>query len=501
MARLKEILRLFLRERHSQRDIAAALGLGKTTIQGVIARANELALSWEHASSLREYQLVELLYPRSLPEGERTLLPDWSAVHTELKRKGMTLALLWEEYRESNPNALSYPRFCVHYRTWLSRVSVVMRQNHRAGERLFVDFAGVTVPYLNMATGEILTAQIFIAVLGASSYTFVTAVPDQTVASWVHANRAALDFFGGVPEIIVPDNLKAAVTTPSKYEPKIHPVYLELARHYNTVIIPARVRKPRDKAKAEVGVQVVERWILARLRKMTFTSIAEINRAIAPLLTGINAKVMKHIGKSRSQLFDEVDKPALRPLAPVPFEMITRKKAKVGIDYHVEVSRSYYSVPYRFVGREVEIRFTASMVEVLADGDRIALHRRLTLPGQRQTEALHMPSHHRAQAEWTPNRFLKWAKESGGPATQELASQIMARYPHPEQGFRSCRALIRLTERYGKQRVEEACQNTLSRSERSVKVVERLLSHPQTIPPPVSAISKHENIRGGEYYL
>lgn len=502
MARLKEILRLGLRERLSQRDIADALGLGKTTVQEVLARASELALTWEAVAALREFQIIETLYPRTLSAGEKGQMPDWPALHTELKKKKhVTLALLWEEYREGRPKALSYPRFCVHYKAWLKSVSVVMRQRHKAGERLFVDFAGATVPYLNLATNEVCHAQIYVAALGGSSYTYVTAVPDQKVASWVHANRKALEFFGGVPEIIVPDNLKAAVTTPSKYEPKIHPVYLDFAQHYNTVIIPARVRKPRDKAKAEVGVQVIERWVLARLRKLTFTSVAEINRAIEPLILAVNSKEMKHLGKSRAQLFQEIDQPALRPLPSQPFELVTRKTAKVGIDYHIEVARSYYSVPHRFAAKEVEVRFTAATVEILFQGDRVALHRRLTVAGSRSTEAAHMPSHHRAQAEWTPTRFLRWAQEAGGPATQELAHQVMARYPHPEQGFRSCRALIRLTERFGKQRVENACQTVLGRSERSIKAVERILKFPQPIPSPVTVIDKHENIRGGEYYI
>ena len=502
MLKLKEILRLGLGHGRSQREIADALGVGKTTVQEVLARAGELGFTWDAAQGVREYNLVEKFYPRVVDPQAAQKLPHWPDIFAELKKKGVTLSLIWQELREENPSFLSYSRFCVHYRDWQKLLGVTMRQEHKAGEKLFLDFAGPKIPYIDLETNEIREASVFVAVLGASSYTFALATADQSVPSWIHANRSALEFLGGVPEIEIPDNLKAAVTTPSRWEPKIHAMYLDFARHYGVAIIPARPRKPRDKAKVEVGVQVVERWIMARLRKLTFTSVAEINRAIAPLLEELNRKVMRHIGKSRIDLFLELEKPVLRPLPPTPFEMVSRKKAKVSMDYHIELMRSYYSVPYRFVGKEVEVRFTASLVEIFCDAERIAIHRRTQVPGGRKTEAEHMPSHHRAQAEWTPERFLRWANEAGGENTRALASEIMGRMAHPEQGFRSCRTLIRLTEQYGKQRVDQACAVILQRSRRTVVAVENLLKSEIKLPTlkPKSNVGLHENIRGADYY-
>jgi transposase len=499
MLRLKQILRLGLQEKRSQREIADAVGAGKSTVQEILATAQKSSLTWQTVRDLREHQLIELIYPVKTG-AEPQPAPNWKEVKLELAKKGVTLTLLWEEYRENNPDPLSYSRFCFHYREWEKNSRLIMRQKHKAGEKLFLDFAGLTVPFFDLASNKIEEAQIFVAVMGASSKTFALAVADQSVASWTHCNVKALEFFGGVPEILIPDNLKAAVTTPSKYEPKIHSTYLDFAEHYQTTIIPARVRKPRDKAKVEVGVQVVERWILARLRKMTFGSVSEINSAIRPLLDQLNNKRMRHLEASRNELFERIDAKELRPLPPRPFELISRKKAKVNIDYHVELCRTFYSVPYRFVGKQVEIRFSRQLVEIIYDEDVIAVHQRITLAGGRRTQPEHMPSHHRAQAEWTPQRLLKWADSAGGPKTKELCESIMARGRHPELGFRSCRGLIRLAEKYGKDELEKACSEVLLRKKQSTSEVEKLLKSKQASTAPESKVTTHENIRGPSYY-
>ncbi|MEY4066677.1 MAG: hypothetical protein RIR26_2885 [Pseudomonadota bacterium] len=499
MRKVKTILRLSWEARLSQREIADAIGVGKTTVQEVLARAQEKGLSWNQIQSIRESHLIEMLYPPVKMDRPRRD-PDWSQIKIELMKKGVTLLLLWEEYREQNPDSPSYSWFCESYKKWERKSRLIMRQTHKAGEKLFLDFAGLTVPYFNSTTGEISAAQIFVAVLGASNMTFALAVEDQTVASWCHANVCALRFFGGVPEILVPDNLKAAVKTPSRYEPKIQSNYLDFAEHYGCAVIPARVRKPRDKAKVEVGVQVIERWILARLRKMTFGSVMDINQAIKPLLERINNKTMRHLGKSRQQLFESIDKPALRLLPEKEFELITRKKAKVNIDYHVELHRVYYSVPFQYVGHDVEIRYTRLMVEILAHDKVIALHQRLNKIGSRQTVADHMPSHHRKMLDWNPQRILRWALEVGGPSTKQLCEALMGRQKHPEQGYRSCMALIRMADKYGSELLESTAAQVLTRKQQSVFEVEKLIRLEKAKQNPATKITHHENIRGAGYY-
>ncbi|MEN9825565.1 MAG: hypothetical protein RI953_1310 [Pseudomonadota bacterium] len=499
MRKVKTILRLSWEAKLSQREIAEALGVGKTTVQEVLARAQEMGLDWSQIQSIRESHLIEILYPPVKLERPRKD-PDWAQIKLEVMRKGVTLLLLWEEYREQNPDSPSYSWFCENYKRWERNSRLVMRQTHKAGEKLFLDFAGLTVSYVDQITGEVRAAQIFVAVLGASNMTFAMAVEDQTVANWCHANVCALRFFGGVPAILVPDNLKAAVRSPSRYEPKIQSNYLDFAEHYNCAVIPARVRKPRDKAKVEVGVQVIERWILARLRKTGFGSIAEINSAIVPLLEIINNKTMRHLGKSRRELFEAIDKPALKPLPEKEFELVTRKRAKVNIDYHIELQRAYYSVPFQHVGQDVEIRYTRLMVEILHQGKVIAVHQRLSKLGARQTIPEHMPSHHRKMMDWNPQRILRWALDAAGPNTKQLCEALMGRQKHPEQGYRSCIALIRMADKYGSELLESTAAKVLNRNQQSVFEVEKLIRLEKAKQNPTSKVQHHENIRGAAYY-
>src|ERR1019366_4987423 len=369
--------------------------------------------------------------------------PDWAEVHRELRRPGVTLQLLWVEYKERNPEGFQYTWFTDHYRTWARQLDVVLRQEHRAGEKLFVDFAGQTVPVTNPKTGEITQAQIFVAVLGASNYSYIEATPSQEMPHWIGAHVRAFEYMGGVSQIVVPDNLKVGVTRGNRYEPKLNRSYLEMATHYGCAIIPARPRKPRDKAKVEAGVLVAERWILASIRNLKFFSLAELNEAIAERLEQLNAKNFKKLPGNRLSLFESLDRPALQPLPDRPYQYAVWKVAIASIDYHVEVDRHRYSVPYQLVGRRCEVRIAAGTIEVFDRSRRVASHIRSHHPGGFTTDSAHMPESHRRHLELTPGRLIRWAQETG-PAAAQVVEGILESRPHPEQGFRSCLGIFRL---------------------------------------------------------
>lgn len=407
MRKTKEILRLALKEGLSQRDIAVSTGIGKTTVQEILVRAKQIGLEWVSVQHVHEAYIVTQLFPR--PAGVKMKTDaDWAVVDRELRKKGNTLSLLWLDYKQENPDGMGYSSFCEYYRKWKRSCGLTMRQHHPAGKRLFVDFSGLKLPWLDLETGEMNEAEVFVAVLGASSLTFVRAVKDQSSASWLDCHVRCLEFLEGVPETIIPDNLRSGVSRACRYDPDTNPAYQWFAEHYGTAIIPTRAYKPRDKAKVEVGVQVAQRWILAILRRQTFTSIAEINSQIQILLDRLNNRIMKHLGASRRQIFEEIEKDALKALPLERFSIPTWKVAKVNVDYHVELEGHYYSVPYRFVGKAVDIKATSSTVEIFEGGKRIAIHQRyFGRPGRHTTISEHMPQAHRAHAEWTPERILQ----------------------------------------------------------------------------------------------
>jgi transposase len=505
MRKIREIIRLGLDGTISQRDIASSVGLSKTAVQAVLQRAKQIELSLEDIGKLGEFELSAKLYPPPINRSRKHILPDWCQLSIELRKKGVTLHLLWHEYKAENPNGLQYSRFCTLYREWEKTTHLVMRQTHKAGEKLFIDFSGLTIPWLNLDTNEVQYAEVFVAVLGASNYTFVYAVENQTLPNWVKCHVNAFEFFAGIPEILVPDNLKSGVTKACKYEPDINPTYNDLAMHYNTAVIPARALKPRDKAKVEQGVQLAQRWILACFRHRTFTSISEINNAIIPLLDKLNNKTMRQYKKSRKELFLELDTPVLKSLPEHKFEFATWKIAKVNIDYHVEVDKHFYSVPYKCCGEKVDIRITQNTIEVFKLGELVSVHKRKNLPGRHTTIAEHMPSNHRKHAEWTPDRILNWAGQNG-VATKELCINIIAKATHPEQGFRSCLGVIRMGEKYTAERLELACKRALKLKYPSYKSVKNILQNNldslektnQSIP--ITPQIEHENIRGSSYY-
>jgi transposase len=505
MRKIREALRLCLAEGLSPRQAGIATGLPRTTVRRYVERAAEVGLGWPLPPDLDDRALEERLYGRAAPPpSEQRPMPDWPLVHRELRRKSVTLALTWAEYRAGCPDGFGYTWFTQHYRAWAGRLDVVLRQDHRAGEKLFLDFAGQTIPIVDALTGEVWQAQLFVAVLGASNYTYAEATVSQAELCWTAAHVNAFEFMVGAPAILVPDNLKAGVTRPHRYEPDLNAAYAELAAHYGCAIIPARPYKPRDKAKVETGVLIAERWILAALRNRTFFSLAEANRAIRERVAWLNNRPFKKLEGSRASLFAELDRPALRPLPPVPYEYATWKRATVSIDYHVEYERHYYSVPYALVGERADVRASARTIEVFVRGRRVASHLRSSVVGRHTTESAHMPESHRRHLEWTPGRLVAWGEQTG-PATGALVAAILRSRPHPEQGFRSCLGIFRLGRRHGPVRIEAACARALAVGALSYRSIDSILRAgldraPLPEPAPVRATRDHPNVRGPGYY-
>ena len=505
MRKVREVLRLHHVAGLSGRAIARSLKLSPVTVTRYIRRAEEAGLSWPLPGSLDDAQLERRLLPgaASMPGETRFPVPEWSTVHRELRRKGVTLALLWQEYKQTHPEGMQYSRFCQMYRAWAAKLDVVMRLEHRAGEKTFVDYAGHTVGVVERQTGELREAQIFVAVLGASSYTYAEATWTQTLPDWTASHVRAFEFYGGCSELLIPDNLRSAVSRAHRYEPDINPTYHDLARHYGVAVLPARVKKPRDKAKAEVGVQVVERWILAALRNRTFFSLVELNAAIATLLERLNNRPFRKLPGSRRTLFEQLDRPALRPLPTERYVFAEWKKARVNIDYHVEVDRHYYSVPHALVGREVDVRLTATTVECLHRNQRVASHVRSPLKGRHTTADEHMPEKHRKIGQWSPERFMRWASTIG-PNTATLIETVLRSRRHPQQAFRSCLGILRLAHSYDEDRLEAAAGRAVALGAHSYRSVESILKHRLDQRPSeqieLALPIEHDNIRGASYY-
>lgn len=506
MRKINEALRLRFELDRSHRDIARSIGTASSTVSEYLRRFAGSGLSWPLSSTLSETALEAKLFPPvpSVPAAERAE-PDWAVLHREMRRPGVTLMLLWQEYRANHPRGYAYSWFCEHYRVWVGRLDLVMRQEHRAGEKLFVDYAGPTVPITDRHTGELRPASIFVGVLGASNYTYAEATWSQELPDWIGAHVRLFAFLDGVVEILVPDNLRSAVTRAHRYEPEINPTYRELARHYGVAVIPARAARPRDKAKAEAGVLLVERWILARLRNRQFFSLAELNAAIAALLHALNMRPFKKLPGSRASVFAEIDRPALKALPAQPYEFAEWKKVRVHIDYHIEFARHYYSVPHALVGKQLEARVTASTVELFHRGVRVASHLRSRRVGGFSTRPEHMPASHREYAKWTPERLGEWAATIG-PACAAVIGAILAARRHPQQGFRAALGVLRLGKHYGNPRLEAACERAHRLRITSFKSIESMLKNNLERAPLVEELTPrqlpliHENIRGPEFY-
>jgi transposase len=471
-----------------------------------VRRFQVSGLGWPLPPEVTDEELDRKLFPGEI-RGRKDQEPDWAFVHRELRRKDahVTLALVWEEYRAVHKDGYAYSWFCEKFHEYLGRIEPVMRQTHQFGRVAFVDYAGDTVPILDPSTGEVREAQVFLGVLGGSCYTFSEACWSQDSPSWLTSHVNMMAYFGGCPKILVPDNLKSGVKSPDYYDPEINPAYQEFANHYKCAVMPTRTRKPKDKAKVENGVLHAERQILARLRDETFYGLAELNEAIDVLLDALNDRPFQKLPGSRKSMFLESERPALLPLPETPFEISERKKARVNIDYHVEVDGNYYSVPYTLLKELTDIRLTFTTIEVFLNGVRVASHRRSYAKGIAVTVLEHMPSHHRFQTEWNAERIISWASQVG-PNTALIAESIMAQRQVPEQGFRSCLGLMRLSKSYDATRFEAACLRALTLGAFSRKSVQSILQKgldSQPLPYPQPAVPPprlHDNVRGPGYY-
>ena len=504
MRKIREILRYKWSLGRSHREVAASLGISVGAVSGVERRARDSGLDWATAEALSDEALEVRLYGASTAQRRRPL-PDPVWIHTERKRPGVTLELLHMEYREQQPEGYGYTQFCEHYRHWCADRRLSMAQVHRAGEKLFVDYAGKKPHLTDPTTGEVREVELFVAVLGASNLTYPEASETQQIADWIASHVRAFEYLGGVTGAVVPDQLKTGVTRACRYEPEIQRSYEELARHYGTVILPARPAAPRDKAKVEVGVQIVERWILARLRHETFFSLSALNQRIAELREDLNARIMRRYRTSRRELFEQLDRPALKPLPAQRYEHASWKLVRASLDYHVELDGHYYSVPFTLRHERLELRHTATTVEIFHRGGRVASHLKSHVRGRHTTVPEHMPKAHQAHLEWSPARLVRWG-QSIGPRTGALVQAILAARPHPEQGYRSCLGLLRLGKRYGDARLELATARALTAGARSYRHVDSILKHgldrlpaPAERPHDATAVV-HDNVRGPDYY-
>lgn len=506
MRKIKEVLRLKALGQ-SPKAIAQSLGVGQNTVRRYLRRAEEAGLTWPLLPDLGDAALEALLFPPPPEAGVARPVPDWAEVQRELRRKGVTLQLLWLEYKAVHPETgYQYTQFCEHYHRWRDRLDPVLRQEHRAGEKTFVDYAGQTMPVVDPDTGEIREAQIFIGVLGASNLTFAEATWTQTLPDWIGSHVRMFAYVGGVSAAIVPDNVRTGVSHACFYDPDINPTYQDLAVHYSTSILPTRPRRPRDKAKAESGVLVAERWLLAPLRNHTFFGLSELNRALAERLELLNDRPFQKLEGSRRSHFEAFERQALRPLPSAPFEVAERRKARVNIDYHVDVLGHLYSVPYQLVRQPVEVRLTATGVEIFHDGRRVAVHRRGFRKGGFTTEPGHRPKSHQEHLDWSPSRLVRWAEKTG-PAAAALVQYVLDSRPHPEHGYRACLGILRLGDRYGPERLEAACARALRIGGTTYRSVKSILEHGLDRAPlaeeqtTLQLPKDHPHIRGPEYYL
>lgn len=504
--RLKDILRLHYQAHLSTRQIARSLNLSRSVVSKYLIRARGAQLQWPLPSDMGEAQLRAILQPKR--NGTATALlgvPDFAEMLGELSDKGMTRQLLWEEYAQRHPkNHYSYSRFTVLFRDWRKKQRISMRQIHRAGEKLFVDYAGLTLKIIDSRTGEERPAQMFVSVLGASSYTYAEATWTQSLPDWIGSHVRAFEFYGGVPEIVVPDNLKSAVSKACRYDPELNPSYAQFAAYYQTAVIPARPYKPKDKSKAEVGVQIVERWIMMRLRKIQFFSLAEANQAIRVLLDDLNNRSFKQRPGSRRSQFESIDKPALKTLPGTPYAYRHVVKARAHIDYHVSYDSHHYSVPYRLRGEEVMVHAGEQTITVFYHGKCVAEHPRSRNPSGHTTNTVHMPKAHAKHQEWTPSRFLNWA-QSIGPAAQRVVRYQLESRAHPEHGYRACLGILNLVKKYGKIRLEAACLRAEKIGGLHYKNLSSILKTgldklPLETDKQQSLPATHDNVRGADYY-
>jgi len=506
MRKIQEVLRLRYALGLGQRQISRSCSIGQATVHGYLKRAQQAGITWPLPEGWDDARLEEALFgpsPGRVYENHKSV-PDFAQLHQELQtHRHLTLQLWWEEYHQNHPDGYSYTRLCELYQRWRRHLDVVLRQEYKAGEKLFVDYAGDTIPIYNPQGGPELRASLFVAVLGASNYTYAEATENQELKNWIGAHIRTFEFIGGLLELLIPDNTKTGVSRACRYEPDLNPAYQEMAEHYGVGVVPARRYRPRDKAKVEAGVLLAERWILAAVRHRKFFSLAELNQTIRELLEKLNHRPFKKRPGCRASLFAELDRPALKPLPAERFELREWAKARVNIDYHVEFERHYYSVPYRLHGEMVEIRSTATTIEIYHRGNRVASHLRSHEPYKATSLNEHRPKSHQEHLAWPPSRMVSWA-QTVGPCTAQLFTAILESKPHPEMGYRSCLGILRLGKHYSNQRLEAAAQRALATGARSFQSVKSILKRGLDRQPLETAPSapplEHENLRGAVYF-
>jgi len=510
MRKIKEIIRLKFGVGLSLRAIQQSLNVSYGTVSNYIRRAEQAGLGWPLPPDIDERTLARLLFPSTGSQGHQGFAAlDYVSIYQELKSPLVTKFLLWQEYRERHPeDGYSYAQFCHRYLAWQQIQKPSMRQQHKAGEKLFIDYCGPAMDIVNPDTGEVRTAQLFVATWGASNYTYAEATWSQNQADFINAHVRAFEFFKGTPKIIVPDNLKSGVIKTHRYEPDINPAYQQMAEHYQVAIIPARPYRPKDKSKVEGAVLVVERWIMARLRHQTFFTLASLNQAIALLLEDLNDRPFKKLPGSRRSQFEQLDQPLLQPLPKHRYEYQHIKKARVHIDYHIDYEQHYYSVPYTLLKQEVEVHANAQSVVIYHQGARVAIHARSYRKGGHSTLAEHRPKAHQAMAEWTPKRFLGWAA-SIGSETRAVVEHILQEKRHPEQSYRRILALLSNAKKFSPERLNRACGRALLINSPTRTSVESILKQGLDQSDPVDSkiaqqtelgLDDHENIRGETYY-
>jgi transposase len=504
MRKISEVFRLRFEMKLGYRDIARSLGVSISTISDYISRAKAVDISWPLPDGVTEQELYNKLFLPVRVATRNRAAPDWEYIYKELRKKGVTLQLLWREYRQQHPDGFGYSQFCHHYGDYANTVAPVMRQIHKGGEKIFVDYAGKTMDWMDPTSGEIFTAQIFVGCLGASQYIYAEATASQQLPDWIDSHIHMFNYFGGVSEILVNDNLKSGVTKAHRYDPDINANYQHFSEHYGVAIVPARVVSPKDKAKVESGVGIITCQVLAPLRNVTFTSLGEINAAIREGITRVNNQQFQKMKTTRRELYEQLDKPALKPLPFSCYKYAKWKKAKINIDYHFAFDAHYYSAPYQYIGKVVEIRATNKSVECFYENQRIAVHARSYKKYNHTTVTEHMPTGHKEHACFSAARLHNWATKIGSGATAFVNHMINAR-AFPQQAYRACLGLLRLGGHYGDARLEKACHKALAVGATRYQQVEAILKNnleelPVTDTVENTPIIIHDNIRGPDYY-
>lgn len=509
MRKIRDILRSHFDGRLSPRQTALALKVSRGAVLRCLDRFRKSGLPYP-PDELGDTELEARLYPASaagpLSRKPQLTKEECAVIHRELSKTGVTLQLLWEDYRTQTPQGLGYSWFCEQYGRYKKSLGISFRNTYKGGEMSFLDYSGKKRDIVDRQTGEVRPVELFVWCWGASNFTYWEFSESQKTLDFLGSQDRALTYFGCVSRVTVPDNLKSGVTTPCRYEPELNLSYERFAEHYGTTLLPARVRKPKDKAKVEGGVRLAQRWLLGRLRNRVFFSLAELNEAAHELLLAFNAKVMKGYGQSRQELFEEIDKPNALPLPDSPYEMgIWKRPVRLGIDYHLEIDSNFYSAPYTLRGRILAAKISEHLVEIFLGGDRVASHRRLVGKRRHSTQKEHMPESHQQYVEWNSERVVSWA-EKIGPSAHALAQAMLLSRRHPQQAYRSILGITRLEKNYGKERLESACALAMRYNLLSYKAVADILKNgrekgptgekaPSRQPAP-----PHENIRGPGYY-